>query len=115
MTEYKLDAKGKRLGRFATEIAVLLMGKNLPDFSRNAVSKVKVVVENASLLDIDPKKLESKVYQSYSGYPGGRKEVKMSKLIEDKGVSAAIMNAVYGMLPKNKLRSEMIKNLEIKD
>lgn len=115
MTEYKIDAKDQKLGRMATDIAVLLMGKNLPDFSRNAVPEVKVIVENASLLDIDPRKLESKVYQSYSGYPGGRKEVKMSKLIADKGVSAVIMNAVYGMLPKNKLRSEMIKNLEIKD
>ena len=115
MKEYKLDAKGKKLGRISTDIAVLLMGKNLPDFSRNKVSNVKVVLENASLLDIDPKKMDTKIYQAYSGYPGGLKESKMSKVVADKGYAAVVSNAVYGMLPKNKLRSEMMKNLEIKE
>lgn len=113
--QYKLDAKSKKLGRLATEIAILLMGKNKADFTRNKVANVKVLVENASALDIDTRKLKSKEYQKYSGYPGGRKTEIMEKLIEKKGYSEVLRKAVYGMLPSNKLRPLMMKNLVIKE
>jgi len=115
MREYNFDATGKKLGRLATELAVVLMGKDQPDFAPNVVADVKVTVNNASKLDIDDKKMDSKIYDRYSGYPGGRKEFTMRKLIADKGYKAVLQNAVYGMLPKNKLRDRVMKNLIIND
>jgi len=115
MKEYKIDLTGKKLGRVSSEIATLLMGKNLPEFSRNTVPNVKVILENASSLDISKKKLETKIYDRYSGYPGGRKEIVMQDLIKKKGYSAVIKNAVSGMLPKNRLQSIMMKNLIINE
>ncbi len=115
MKEYNLDAKNKKLGRFSSEIAVLLMGKNEPDFARNKVSKLKINVSNLSELDISQKKKDTKKYDSYSGYPGGRKEFKMSDIIEKKGYGEVLKKAVFGMLPNNRLRKEMMKNLIIKD
>ena len=113
--QYTLDAKDQRLGRLASEIAVLLMGKNLPAFERNQVADVHVTVNNASLMDIDAKKKETKIYDRYSGYPGGLKQQPMSKVIADKGYQAVLMNAVKGMLPKNKLQSRMLKNITINE
>jgi len=115
MREYNFDATGKKLGRLASELAVVLMGKDEADFAPNKVADVKVTVNNASKMDIDDKKMDSKVYDRYSGYPGGRKEFTMRKLVADKGWAAVIQNAVYGMLPKNKLRDRIMKNLIIND
>lgn len=114
-TEYVLDATDQRLGRIASEIAVLLMGKELPSFSRNTLADVTVTVNNASLMNIDAKKMKEKVYDRYSGYPGGRKEQTMEKVVSDKGYAAILTNAVNGMLPKNKLQPLMIKNLIINE
>lgn len=113
--KYNFDAKDKKIGRLATQIAVALMGKNTPDYSPNTVADVKVVVSNASRLDISEKKKDEKIYDHYSGYPGGRKEIPLRRLIEKKGYTAPLKNAVYGMLPKNKLRDALIKNLEINE
>ena len=115
MKEYNFDAKGKKLGRLASQIAIILMGKDDPNFAPNKVASVKVMVENASKMDISEKKKEKKIYDHYSGYPGGRKEIPLKRLIEKKGYAAPLRNAVYGMLPKNKLRDLMMKNLEIKE
>ena len=104
----------KKLGRLATKISVILMGKDEPSFEKNIVSKVKVNVENISLLDISKKKMEKKIYQSYSGYPGGLKEKTMKQVVDKKGHGEILRKAVLGMLPKNKLQSERIKNLNIK-
>ena len=112
--EHTIDAKGKKLGRLASEVAVLLMGKNSPDFQKNKVADVKVNIENASELDISEKKLDNKEYQRYSGYPGGRKVRKMKEVIDKKGYGEVVEKAVYGMLPANKLRAKIMKNLEIK-
>ncbi len=112
--EYNIDAKGKKLGRLASEVAILLMGKNLPDFQKNEVADVKVNIENSSELDIDNKKLDNKEYQRYSGYPGGRKVRKMKEVIAKKGYGEVVEKAVYGMLPANKLRAKIMKNLIIK-
>lgn len=113
--EYNLDATGKKLGRMASQVAVLLMGKNTPDFQNNQVANVKVNITNSSKLDIDPKKLEEKTYKKYSGYPGGLKIKKMSQVIAKKGYEEVIREAVHGMLPSNKLRSKMMKNLIISE
>lgn len=112
--EYTIDAQGKRLGRLASEVAVLLMGKNLPDFTRNTVADVQVTVENIDKLDIAPKKRDQKEYDHYTGYPGGRRVYNMDSVIEDKGYGEVFKKAVMGMLPGNKLRPEVMKNLVIK-
>jgi len=109
--EHTIDAKGKKLGRVASEAAILLMGKNSPDFAKNIVASVKVNITNASQLNIDAKKLDTKKYKRYSGYPGGLKETKMSAVIEKKGYDEVIRHAIHGMLPANKLRAKVIKNL----
>ncbi len=113
--EYTIDAQNRKIGRVSIEIAMILMGKNSADFVKNKVADSKVTVLNASKLSIDPKKLEEKEYERYSGYPGGLKIDSLARLIEKKGYSEVIRNAVYGMLPANKLRPILMKNLIIKD
>ena len=111
--EYTIDATDKSLGRIATQAAVFLMGKDTTAFRRNAAPSVKVTVENASKAKISSKKMKEKTYQRYSGYPGGRKVINMEKVIEKKGYEEIFRKAVYGMLPANRLRKIMMKNLII--
>lgn len=111
--KHTLDAKDKKLGRLATEVAVLLMGKGLADYARNTYPEVTVTVKNVSKLDINDKRGEGTTYRRYSGYPGGLKIETLNHLSDRKGFSDAFKMTVYGMLPKNKLRSKMIKNLII--
>ncbi|MFT5037187.1 MAG: large subunit ribosomal protein L13 [Candidatus Azotimanducaceae bacterium] len=109
---YTIDAKGKRLGRVATEAATILIGKNKPDFAKNLVADVLVKIENVSQMDISDKK-KNEIYQTYSGYPGGRKEETFEHLGERLGYAEAVKRTINGMLPKNKLQSIIMKNLEI--
>lgn len=109
----EIDAKGKKLGRVASEAAVFLIGKNLTDQKRNVAPDVSVKIANASKLQIDSKKKKEKDYASFSGYPGGLKKESMEKLIDRKGFSEVLKLAIYGMLPSNKLRAKMLNNLTI--
>lgn len=111
--KYTLDAQNKRIGRIATEAAVFLMGKNLPDFKRNTIPEVKVEIKNSSKLLIDQNKRDQKTYSRYSGYPGGLRQPTMEQVIAKKGYSEILKEAVSGMLPKNKLRTKMMNNLTI--
>lgn len=115
MTEHTINAENKKLGRLATEIAVLLMGKNRTDFARNKAPQVQVNVINASKIKIEEKKREQKTYAKYSGYPGGLRFEKMDDVIAKKGYAEVLKRAVYGMLPTNKLRAQMIKRLKISE
>lgn len=112
--EYAFDAEGKKLGRLSTEIAMILRGKNEPSFQPNTYPKVRVVVKNASKILIPSSHLK-KTYKRYSGYPGGLKEETMGHLIERKGYRDVFEKAVRGMLPNNKLRDKMMKNLIIEE
>ena len=113
---YIIDAKKKKLGRIASEVATILMGKNTPNFVRNSLPKdTTVEVLNTSQLDISPKKIIQKTYAKYSGYPGGLRQEKMETVISKKGYKEVFRLAVYGMLPSNKLRSRMMKKLTIKE
>lgn len=112
---HKVDAAGRAPGRVATEVAVLLMGKNRTDFSRNTIPDVEVEVTDAAKMKFDQKKLTDKTYSHYSGYPGGLKTHTMGRVIETKGAKEVLRRAVSGMLPKNKLRAQMMKRLTIKD
>ena len=113
--QHTIDATGKRLGRVASEVAALLLGKDRTDAVRNMPAPVKVTVEHASKLMIDEKKRGQKAYQFYSGYPGGLRELSMTKLIEKKGYAEVLRKAVYGMLPSNRLRSVRMKNLTVNE
>ena len=112
---YKIDASGGKIGRIAARAANLLMGKNLVTYARNKFPDTQVIVENVSKIDIPEKRLVQKSYKKYSGYPGGLREMRMEQVIEKKGKGAILKIAISGMLPRNKLKSRIIRNLVIKD
>ena len=109
---HKIDATGQPLGRLAVKIATILRGKHKPSFVPNQDLGDFVVVENIKDIKITGKKLENKIYYRHTGYPGGLKEEKMKDLRQRKP-GEILRRAVYGMLPKNKLRAKMIKRLKI--
>ncbi|MFA6397300.1 MAG: 50S ribosomal protein L13 [Candidatus Paceibacterota bacterium] len=111
--EYLIDANEKTLGRTATQAASFLMGKNDTNFAKNKVSGNKVKIINASKIVISPKKMISVEHERYSGYPGGLKTQTVADIISKKGYTELFILAVYGMLPNNKLKSKMMKNLQI--
>jgi len=111
--DYTIDAQNKKLGRLASEAAILLMGKNRADFARNTVADAKVKIVNAGKIFVTNKKMDSKIYKNYSGYPGGLKETSMKKVVAVKGMKEALRIAIKGMLPINKLRPRIMKNLTI--
>lgn len=109
---YTIDATNKVLGRLATEIAVLLRGKNKTDFAPNKDMGDFVVVKNIKKIKVTGKKFEKKIYYHHSGYLGGLKETPFKKLFE-RDPGEVLKRAVFGMLPKNKLRAKQIKRLKI--
>lgn len=111
-TTVEIDATGKRLGRLATEVATVLMGKNSPDFAKHTVHPVQVKVLNASKMDI-PEGKKAEIYQSYSGYPGGLSKEKLAHLADRLGYAEVFRRSVKNMLPKNKLQKQMMLNLEV--
>lgn len=110
---YTIDATDQSLGRVATEVAIVLRGKNTPEFQPNIAPKVKVKVTNISGVKLTGNKMKEKVYKSYSGYPGGQKTITFKKIF-DRNPEEAFKRVVRGMLPKNKLRKEMLKNLTVR-
>lgn len=112
---HTIDATGRPIGRVATEVATILMGKDLPTYKANVVADVKVEIVNASKASIHPKKLKQVKYKRYSGYPSGQTEETMESVIERKGISEVFEKAVYGMLPSNRLRSIIMKNLSVSE
>lgn len=111
---YTIDAAGKRLGKVASEAAMVLIGKNEPTFAKHIMSDVVVTIENASKLDI-PERRKKDIYQSFSGYPGGRKEETLDHLATRLGIGEVIKRTVNGMLPKNKHQKPLMKQLIIKE
>jgi len=109
---YHVDADGKVLGRMATRIAVLLMGKNRPDFTPHVDTGAYVVVTNSQKVRLTGKKLTQKFYKRYSGYPGGLHERSAQEMLQ-KHPDDVIRLAVRRMLPKTKLGSSMLKRLKV--
>jgi large subunit ribosomal protein L13 len=107
-----IDAKNQVLGRLATKIAGLLMGKSKVYFTRHLDCGDYIVVINAGGVRLTGKKVNQKVYQHYSGYPGGRKETAFAKMLAEQP-DEVIRHAVRGMLPKNKLQDKMITRLYV--
>jgi len=110
---HKLDASGKAPGRLATQIAIILRGKNKPEFEPHIEAGDIVEVSNADKLKFTGKKIEQKKYHRYSGYPGGLKETKMSDLAKS-NPGEILRRAVREMLPANKLRQVIMKRLIIR-
>lgn len=112
MTLVTLDVANKPLGRAASEAAILLRGKNRPDFIPNKLPEIKIKIINLDKIKFSGKKKTQKKYKRFSGYPGGLKEISFKNLFE-KNPKDFFKRAVMGMLPKNKSRSKVIKNLII--
>lgn len=113
--EKTIDASGRTLGRVASEVAMSLMGKTKATFERNKYSGFPVKVVNASKLQITEKKLDEIFHTRYSGIPGGLRVLKATETAEKRGLKELIKLATYQMLPDNKLRRVMMKNLKIED
>lgn len=109
---HELDAAAEPLGRLASRAATLLMGKHKPNYTAHIDVGDSVVIKNAKKLVLTGKKVAQKVYQKHSNYPGGFKEIAVSKLISERP-ERVIELAVFRMLPKNRLRSARMKRLTI--
>ena len=110
--KHVVDASGKVLGRLASEVATVLMGKKKPEFVPYLDTGDFVVVTNASKIKVTGKKSEDKVYTRHSGYPGGLRQDTFDKVISNKP-EYIIEHAVKGMLPHNRLGKQMIKKLKV--
>ena len=108
---YEINAEGKILGRLASEVAIILRGRNSPSFQPNIAPKVEVKISNVEKIKLSGNKLNDKEYKRFSGYPGGLKTIKFETMLKN-DPNKLFLKVVRGMLPKNKLRKEMLKNIK---
>ena len=109
---YLVDASEAPIGRVATRVAELLIGKGKPQFTKHIDCGDFVVVINAEQLIATGKKMDQKKYYHHSHYPGGLKEITLSDQIQ-KDATQAVIHAIRGMLPVNKLRDERLARLKV--
>ncbi len=109
---YLIDAEGKVLGRVATRVAAILRGKHKPTYSPAFDMGDFVVVVNAEKIRVTGNKLINKIYYTHSGYFGHLKETPLKRLFEKKPTSV-LEEAVWGMLPKNRIRRKMFNHLHV--
>jgi large subunit ribosomal protein L13 len=109
---FVVDAEGQVLGRLATRVARLLIGKDKPSYTPHLDCGDHVVVINAERIKLTGNKLDQKIYYHHSGWPGGLKEVPIRTLMKRRPAEV-VREAVLGMLPKNKLRARRAKKLRI--
>jgi large subunit ribosomal protein L13 len=107
-----VDAKGKTLGRLASEIARRLKGKHKPIFTPHVDTGDYVVVVNAAQVAVTGNKLKDKMYHHHTGYVGNLKSISLEKQLQ-KAPERVIETAVRGMLPRNPLGRSMMKKLRI--
>jgi len=107
-----VDAKGKKLGRLATQIAEILKGKDKVYYTPFLDCGNNVVVINAAKIEFSGKKIEQKLYRHHSGYPGGLRERTLAFVFK-KDPTFPLRKAVKGMLPKNKLGRKLYRNLRV--
>lgn len=110
--KHTIDASGQTLGRLASEVAIILMGKNKPNFVPYLDLGDYVVITNAGKIKLSGTSRSNKIYGRHSGYPGGFSSETFDKLILRKP-EYIIEHAVKGMLPQNKLGRKMIKKLKV--
>jgi len=109
---YLVDANGQNLGRLASRIAQVLLGKNEPTFTPGVDPDNFVIVVNAERITVTGNKMETKHYYRHSQYPGGLKAVSLKDQLQ-KHPDRVIRAAVWGMLPHNKLGRQLIKKLKV--
>ncbi len=109
---YVVDAEGLPLGRMSSQIAAILRGKNKPYYVPNIDTGDYVVVINADKVKVTGNKMLSKIYEEYSGYPGGLKQIPIATVLA-KHPERIVQHAVKGMLPKNTLGKDMLKKLKV--
>ena len=109
---YILDATDKSLGRVATEAAKLLRGKHKPTFTPNVDTGDHVIILNCKNVILTGKKLDQKIYRHHTGYIGNMKEISARSMLQNRP-EKAMMLAVKGMLPKNRLGRQMIGKLRV--
>jgi len=109
---YVIDANDQVLGRIATKAATILSGKHRPHYAPFLITGDHVVIINADKIRLTGQKRETKVYRWHTLYPGGLREKKASNLLVSKPEDV-IREAVFGMLPKNKLRKRMVQRLKV--
>ena len=107
-----IDASGEILGRLATRVAGLLMGKHKPLFCRNLDVGDFVVVINADKIQVTGNKAKQKLYHRHSGYPGGLKSISLEKMMQTHP-TRVIEHAVKGMIPHTRLGASMLKKLKV--
>ena len=107
-----VDATDQVLGKLATQVAQLLMGKHKPMFSKHIDTGDNVVVINAAKVKATGNKMKQKLYYRHSGYPGGLKSISLEKLMETYP-ERVVEYAVKGMIPHNKLGAQMMKKLRV--
>ena len=109
---YLVDAEGKTLGRLAARVAGMLRGKHRPTFTPNVDMGDHMVIINAEKIHLTGNKMETKLYRSHSGYPGGLKTA-TAKHVFRKDPTRLLVEAIEGMLPKNPLGNHMAKKLRV--
>lgn len=105
-----IDATGQTLGRMASKIAKILRGKHKPNYTPHVDCGDNVIIINADKVVLTGNKWNDRVYYSYTGYPGGQREITPARLME-KGADRLVQKVVKGMLPKNRLGAALLKNL----
>lgn len=109
---YVVDANGQNLGRLATQIASVILGKNKPDYTPGVDNGDFVVVINAERVQVTGNKLDEKFYYRHSNYPGGLKSISLRDQLK-KFPERVIQSAVWGMLPHNRYGRQLIKKLKV--
>ena len=109
---YVVDATDETLGRLASRIARVLVGKNKPTYTPNLDGGDHVIVRNAAKVAVSRDKLDAKIYARHSGYPGGYKEETLGHLMERRP-EEAVRRAVKGMVPHSRLGAQQLRKLKI--
>jgi large subunit ribosomal protein L13 len=107
-----IDAKGQVVGRLASQIAMILMGKNDPGYTPHVDTGDGVIVINAKDVRVTGSKAKDKLYKNFSGFPGGLRERTFERVMRE-DATYALKHAVKGMLPKSRMGKKMITHLLI--
>lgn len=107
-----VDANDQTLGRLATQISTVMLGKHKPGYTPGVEVGDYVIVVNASHIKVSGNKLDDKMYHRHTGYPGGLKSVKLRDLLA-KNPERVIEKAVWGMLPHNRMGRSLMKKLRV--
>lgn len=110
--EYMIDATNQKLGRLASEIAIVLQGKKSPDYEPRLSGTTKVMVKNVAKIQVTGRKAEDKIYYHHTGYMGHLRAKKYKEIFQ-KSPESVLRKAVFNMLPKNRLRQRRLNRLFI--